>query len=100
MKNVLTNCIAPLSASRLTETVLPKEMLDKISPDFVVPLAVTMCHEESTLNGEIIEAGGGWFQKVRVERTQGIDLSKNCTPESLKENWAKIVDFSKDTQHP
>jgi len=99
-KNIYCNSIAPLAASRLTETVLPKEALDKISPKSIVPLAVLMCHEDSTINGDIIEAGGGWFQKVRVERSHGVDCGPACTPEQLKENYANVVDFSKDTQHP
>merc|ERR1712000_9874 len=99
-KNIYSNSIAPLAASRLTETVLPKGALSKISPKSVVPLAILMCHEDSTINGDIIEAGGGWFQKVRVERTHGVDCGAECTPEQLKENWAKVVDFNKDTQHP
>jgi 3-hydroxyacyl-CoA dehydrogenase/3a,7a,12a-trihydroxy-5b-cholest-24-enoyl-CoA hydratase len=99
-KNIFSNSIAPLAASRLTETVLPKEALAKISPKSVVPLAVLMCHEDSTINGEVIEAGGGWFQKVRVERSHGADLGADCTPEKLKDAWGTVVDFSKDTQHP
>lgn len=99
-KNIHSNCIAPLAASRLTETVLPQEMLAKISPASVVPLAVLMCHEDSAMNGEVIEAGGGWFQKIRVERTQGANVGATCTAEQVKDNWAKIVDFSKDTEHP
>jgi len=98
-KNIFTNSIAPLAASRLTETVMPKEMLAKMGPEFVVPLAVYLCHESSTSNGDIIEAGAGWFQKIRVERAKGAFLEQ-CTPEQLKENWAAVVDFSKDTQHP
>jgi len=99
-KGVFTNCIAPLAASRLTETVMPKEMLGKLGPQYVVPLAIMLCHESSTMNGEIIEAGAGWFQKVRVERAKGAFLGDTCTPELLKEQWETIVDFSKDTQHP
>jgi 3-hydroxyacyl-CoA dehydrogenase/3a,7a,12a-trihydroxy-5b-cholest-24-enoyl-CoA hydratase len=99
-KGVFTNCIAPLAASRLTETVMPKEMLGKLGPKYVVPLAILLCHESSTMNGQIIEAGAGWFQKVRVERTKGAFLADTCTPELLKEQWGTIVDFSKDTQHP
>jgi len=99
-KNIYTNSIAPLAASRLTETVLPKEALDKISPKSVVPLAVLMCHEDSKINGEVIEAGGGWFQKVRVERSHGVDCGPTVSPEQLKDNWSKVVDFSENTQHP
>jgi NAD(P)-dependent dehydrogenase (short-subunit alcohol dehydrogenase family) len=99
-KNIHTNCIAPLAASRLTQTVMPKEMLDLISPKAVVPLAVLMCHESSKINGDVIEVGGGWFQKVRVERAHGAHLTGAFTAEDLKDKWSEVVDFSLNSQHP
>merc|ERR1712130_439528 len=77
-KGIFTNCIAPLAASRLTETVMPKEMLSMLNPSFIVPLAVLMCHESSTMNGEVVEAGAGWFQKVRVQRAKGAFIGDEC----------------------
>lgn len=99
-KNIHSNCIAPLAASRLTQTVMPKEMLDLISPKSVVPLAVLMCHESSKINGEVVEAGGGWFQKVRVERSHGAQFKGTFTAEELRDRWTEVVDFSQNTQHP
>ena len=37
-KNVVVNTIAPIAGSRLTETVLPKELLDALKPEYVSPL--------------------------------------------------------------
>jgi len=30
--NILTNTILPVAASRMTETVMPKEVLEKLNP--------------------------------------------------------------------
>lgn len=37
-KNILTNVIAPIAASRMTETVMPPDTLEGVKPEFVVPL--------------------------------------------------------------
>jgi NAD(P)-dependent dehydrogenase (short-subunit alcohol dehydrogenase family) len=55
-KNVLTNTIAPLAASKMTETVMPAEMLASLRPEFVVPLVAYLCHESSTENGSLFES--------------------------------------------
>jgi len=101
-KNVLSNCVCPIAASRMTETVMPKEMLADLRPEAVVALALFMCHESSGANGEIIECGGGWFAKVRMERTQGAYIKPNngnWAPEEVQKNWDKIQDFT-DSDHP
>jgi NAD(P)-dependent dehydrogenase (short-subunit alcohol dehydrogenase family) len=50
-KNIHANSIAPLAASRMTETVMPPEILAALKPDFVVPLVAYLCHESTTENG-------------------------------------------------
>lgn len=63
--NVLTNSIAPIAASRMTETVMPKEVLDNMSPIHIVPLVAYLCHESSTENGSMFEVAGGYIAKLR-----------------------------------
>eukprot|EP00929_Paragymnodinium_shiwhaense_P026898 TRINITY_DN158_c0_g2_i1.p1 TRINITY_DN158_c0_g2~~TRINITY_DN158_c0_g2_i1.p1 ORF type:complete len:301 (+),score=110.32 TRINITY_DN158_c0_g2_i1:69-971(+) len=98
-KNVLTNVIAPLAASRMTETVLPKDMLAALKPEAVVALAVYMCHESSGCNGEVVEAGGGWYAKVRLERSTGAFIGGDVSAEDIEKKWAAISDF-KTSEHP
>merc|ERR1719446_2007990 len=98
-KNVLSNAICPLAASRMTETVLPKDVLKQMQPEAVVPLAMALCHEGSSINGEVIEAGGGWFAKIRINRAKGAFLSGAISPEQIQESWDKITDFS-DSIYP
>lgn len=98
-KNVFSNAICPLAASRMTETVMPPDMLKDLAPEAVVPLAVMLCHHESESNGEVIEAGGGWFAKIRIERAQGTYLNRGFTAEDVKAQWDAICDF-KNSQTP
>lgn len=58
------NCVVPVAASRMTETVLPPDMLKLLHPKHVVPLVVYLAHEKSTHTGDCYEIGGGWYSKV------------------------------------
>jgi NAD(P)-dependent dehydrogenase (short-subunit alcohol dehydrogenase family) len=98
-RNIFSNAICPIAASRMTETVMPKDMLKDLKPDVVVPLALWLCHDSSGANSEVIEAGGGWFAKLRVERTQGAYIKGDFGPEEVQKIWDKIIDFT-DSAHP
>lgn len=95
-KNILSNVIAPIAGSRLTETIWPEEVLKATSPDFVVPLVVKLCAEDSTENGSLIEVGAGWFSKVRYQRAQGLALGTDnpITAEQVADQWDKVCDFN------
>jgi len=101
-RNIYSNAICPIAASRMTETVMPKDMLDDLKPDSIVPLALFMCHEESGVNSEVVECGGGWFATIRVERAQGAYIPPKqgtWTGEDIKNKWGKITDYT-DAEHP
>ncbi len=100
-KNVLSNTIAPLAGSRLTETVLPKELVEQLKPEFVSPLVAYLCHESSEENGGLFEVGAGFFAKLRWERTEGksFKLGRAFSIDDVASNWSAIADFSKST-HP
>lgn len=99
--NIVCNVIAPFAGSRMTETVLPSKVLDKIKPEYVSPLMVKLCSEAHTDGGGLYEVGAGWFGRLRWERTTGLtmDLDEGVTAEKLAENWDRVVDFS-DATHP
>ncbi len=100
-KNIKVNVIAPIAGSRMTETVLPKELIDALKPEYVSPLVAWLTHESCTENGGIFEVGGGYYGKLRWERTEGrlFKLGREITPEQLQNNWEQITDFKKST-HP
>ncbi|XP_069746096.1 peroxisomal multifunctional enzyme type 2 [Narcine bancroftii] len=93
--NIQCNTIAPTAGSRLTQTVLPQELLDALKPEFVAPLVVWLCHESCQENGSLFEVGAGWIGKLRWERTLGAIVRQNqqMTPEAVRDNWGQICDF-------
>ncbi len=100
-RNVHVNTIAPIAGSRLTETILPKELLDALKPEYVSPLVAYLCHESSEDNGGLYEVGGGFFAKLRWERAEGhsVRQGRAITPEAVASSWRAITDFSRTT-HP
>ncbi|KAF9904505.1 hypothetical protein BX616_001272, partial [Lobosporangium transversale] len=101
--NITCNVIAPMAASRMTETILPPDMLASLKPEMVTPLVEYLCHEETTETGSIFEIGAGFVGKLRWERTggHGFPINKDLLPEHIKEMWSKITDFNDGrTTHP
>ncbi|WP_224366287.1 peroxisomal multifunctional enzyme type 2 [Hyalangium versicolor] len=98
-KNVRVNVIAPLAGSRLTETILPKEVTDALKPEYVSPLVALLCHESCEENGALFEVGGGFLSKLRWQRTEGVrfKLGRNITPELVQSHWEQITGFEKAT---
>ncbi|HLU68363.1 MAG TPA: SDR family NAD(P)-dependent oxidoreductase [Kofleriaceae bacterium] len=99
--NVHVNTIAPIAGSRLTETVLPKELIEALRPEFVSPLLAYLCHESCEETGGLFEVGGGFFAKLRWERARGktFRLGRAITPESVRDSWKEIASFDK-AEHP
>jgi multifunctional beta-oxidation protein len=99
--NILCNVIAPIAASRMTETVMPPDVLENMKPTWVVPLVAVLTHKSSTETGAIYEAGGGHLAKLRWERARGALLKPDdsLTPQAIAAKWKNVVDFS-NAEHP
>jgi 3-hydroxyacyl-CoA dehydrogenase/3a,7a,12a-trihydroxy-5b-cholest-24-enoyl-CoA hydratase len=84
-KNIHVNAIAPIAGSRLTETVLPKEITDALRPEYVSPLVAYLAHESCEETGGLFEVGGGFYAKLRWQRAEGklFKLGRGITPEQL-----------------
>ncbi len=100
-KNIHVNTIAPIAASRLTETVMPKELLKNLNPEAVSPLAAWLCHEDCEETKAIFEVGAGYIGKLRWERSRGhcFPLGKAFSVDDVAKRWNKINDFT-DAEHP
>jgi 3-hydroxyacyl-CoA dehydrogenase/3a,7a,12a-trihydroxy-5b-cholest-24-enoyl-CoA hydratase len=78
----------------MTETVMAKEMVDALKPDYVVPLVAYLAHESTEETGGLFEVGAGFITKHRFQRTKGHSFDfKDFTPEKVREHWNEIVDW-------
>ncbi|KAL2356608.1 peroxisomal hydratase-dehydrogenase-epimerase [Cryomyces antarcticus] len=95
--NILCNTIAPIAASRMTQTVMPPDVLENLKPDWVVPLVAVLAHSSNTSEtGGIFEVGGGHVAKLRWERAKGALLraDSSLTPSAILAKWDGVNDFS------
>jgi 3-hydroxy-3-methylglutaryl CoA synthase/NAD(P)-dependent dehydrogenase (short-subunit alcohol dehydrogenase family)/putative sterol carrier protein len=90
---VKVNTVAPLAATRLTEDVMPADVLDRLQPEFVAPLVLYLCSTACTDSGLIVNAGGGFFSRAAVVSAPGTligDGQDVPTVEAIHQNWASI----------
>lgn len=100
-KGINVNTIAPIAGSRLTETVLPPELISSLKPEYVSPLVGWLCHEDCKETGGLFEVGAGYIGKLRWERSKGHSFKggRRLTPEDVAAKWERIADFQ-DAEHP
>lgn len=95
--NIFANVIAPIAASRMTETVMPPDVLAQLKPEFIVPLVAVLTHPTNKQEtGSIFEVGGGHMAKLRWERSKGLLLKPDdsYTPGAILAQWDKVKDYS------
>ncbi|KAM7187862.1 peroxisomal hydratase-dehydrogenase-epimerase [Rhypophila sp. PSN 637] len=100
--NIIANVIAPIAASRMTETIMPPDLLALMKPEWVVPLVAVLVHKSNTSeSGSIFEVGGGHIAKLRWERSSGqlLKCDETYTPSAVLKKWDQVIDFSKP-QYP
>jgi NAD(P)-dependent dehydrogenase (short-subunit alcohol dehydrogenase family) len=90
--NIHVNAIAPVAATRMTENLMPPEILERLKPEYVTPGVVFLCSEEAP-TGCILTAGAGAFALARIVETEGAYLGDGgLSVEEVRDNWAKITD--------
>ncbi len=99
--NIYVNSIAPIAGSRMTETILPPALIEQLKPEYVTPLVVKLCDENSTDTGSLFEVGAGWIGKLRWERSKGhgFNITNGFSAEDVNEHWDTINNFT-NADHP
>ncbi|HVM19000.1 MAG TPA: SDR family oxidoreductase [Egibacteraceae bacterium] len=91
--NVTANAIAPIAATRMTEDIMPTEMLSALDPAYVSPLVVHLASEECTDSGEVILAGGGNYARVHYMQAKGAQFAEVPSPDDIAAQWSTIMDM-------
>ncbi|MCZ2108581.1 MAG: SDR family oxidoreductase [Dehalococcoidia bacterium] len=93
--NVLVNTVAPVAGTRLTQTVMPQEMVEKLKPEMVTPAVVYMVSKENTDSGMIIEAGAGNFNRAVIVKSKGVQPGMDDLKDAewIQQNWGGITNL-------
>ena len=91
--NIHTNSIAPVAATRMTENLMPEEVLEKLGPELVTPAAIFLVSEDAP-NGVILQAQGGQYSLAAVVENNGVNLGVDATADDVAASYEAIVDMA------
>jgi NAD(P)-dependent dehydrogenase (short-subunit alcohol dehydrogenase family) len=77
--NILSNVIAPIAKTRMTEELLGP-LAEFVKPDLVTPLVAYLVSEECTLTHQIFSVGGGRYARIFLGLTPGWFAGKQTLP--------------------
>jgi len=90
--NIRVNCLAPIAATPMTESILPEEQLTRLRPELVSPAVLALVSEQAPTR-KILCAGAGGFELANITQTQGIHIPGDPpSAETLLERWAELED--------
>jgi NAD(P)-dependent dehydrogenase (short-subunit alcohol dehydrogenase family) len=90
--NIHVNAIAPVAGTRMTESLMPPEIVARLAPEAVTPGVVFLCSDEAP-TGAILTAGAGAFAMARIVETEGVFLKgSDLSVEGVRDHWAQIAD--------
>lgn len=89
--DIRINAISPVAATRMTENLMPPEMLEKLAPEYVTPGVVYLASKEAP-NGSILTAGAGVFAVSNIYETEGANLGTSVSAETVRDQWRQIAD--------
>ncbi len=88
--DIRVNCLAPTAATRMTEGLMPPDVLAALQPEAVVPaMLVLACRNAPTRM--VMNAGAGSFEAAYVTLTQGLHIGSGPdAPERLLAALAQV----------
>ncbi|WP_024440282.1 MULTISPECIES: SDR family oxidoreductase [unclassified Mycobacterium] len=92
--NIKANAIAPIAATRMTEDILPPEVLAKLKPEYVAPVVAYLCTEEVAETGSVFIAGGGKVQRTALFENAGATFENPPSVDEIAAQWSTIADLS------
>jgi len=92
--NIKLNAIAPIAATRMTQDIVPPEVFEKLSPEYVAPVVAYLMTEELPDTDSIFIVGGGKVQRTALFQNEGITFGDVPSVDDVAAKWSEITDLS------
>ena len=90
--DIRVNALGPGAATRMTEDLLPKPIVELMTPQSVTPAAMFLVSEDAPKR-TILNATAGGFSRTFIHETEGIHLPEGeQSAEAIASNFATISD--------
>ena len=94
---IRVNCLAPTAATRMTEGLMPPEVLAQLAPEAVTPGLLHLVSEDAPTRA-ILCAGAGSFERAHVTLTQGVHVGRGAdAAEAVARRFDEISDRAGET---
>jgi NAD(P)-dependent dehydrogenase (short-subunit alcohol dehydrogenase family) len=91
--NIKVNAICPVAGTRMTENLMPPEVLAMLKPEYVTPAVVFLASQDAP-TGVVISAAAGAFSSAQIVESPGVNLGHSASADDVAANWEKISDFT------
>jgi len=92
--NIKANAVAPIAATRMTQDILPPEVFEKLTPEYVAPVVAYLCTEEVPDTASVFIVGGGKVQRVALFQNSGVTFAEVPSVDDVAGKWGEITDLS------
>ncbi|QSE91723.1 SDR family NAD(P)-dependent oxidoreductase [Rhodococcus pseudokoreensis] len=94
-KGIRVNALAPLAATRMTESILDSAAAEALRPEAISPGALFLVSPDAPTK-TVLGAGAGVFAVSEMRESRGCFLPDDArTPEDIAAHWPQISDFSR-----
>jgi NAD(P)-dependent dehydrogenase (short-subunit alcohol dehydrogenase family) len=97
--NIHINTIAPVAGTRMTEDLMPPEVVAKMKPELVSPMVAYLCSEQCQHTGEIFAAGAGYFSRIEYREGNGVRIAGLPTPDDIAQRIEQIADLGQTVRY-
>ena len=89
--DIRVNALSPVAGTRMTEDIMPQEVLDVMTPESVSVGLIYLVSEDGPRR-TILAAGSGGYACARITETPGIYLKpEDQSPENIAAQWDAIT---------